>query len=73
MRANREPVKHARRVFVRGKLRPVHDPKPCTHGWHTGQPRDADVFDRAGGVWSGQATCSACGSTVDRSEFARVA
>lgn len=66
-------VKRIRHTFYAGRLRPIREPKPCSHGWHTGRPLDAAKFDAAGGIWRGQATCSSCGSTVHRSQFARVA
>jgi hypothetical protein len=41
----------------------------CYVGRHVGAMIDCERMDAAGGYWSTVATCAACGSTVDRSEF----
>ena len=73
MRAHRDPVKHVRRLFIRGKLRPVRESKPCGGQWHAGPLLDTSRFDPAGGMWSGMGTCAACSSTVHHTQIRRLA
>lgn len=73
MRPHREPVKHVRRIFVAGKLRPAHEPKPCGGQWHAGPLLDTGRFDDAGGMWKGMGTCAACRSTVHHTQIRRSA
>lgn len=69
----------ARALWIAGKLEPKRrEPRPCSNGWHAGEPRDIAEMDAMADarpdceftqVWRTQATCSKCGHTVSRDQF----
>lgn len=63
MRTTNSAVKPepTRTLFAAGRL-----PRTCRQGQHLGPAVDGALFQAAGGVWSGVATCGHCGSTVLR-------
>ncbi len=75
MRHAHPAVKHVRRLFCSGRLRPTREPRPCTQGHHAGpfvRRTDldawmADLFGALGVVGKTfvHYDCARCGSSID--------
>lgn len=68
---SRQPSRRA--LFVAGKLTPRRKVKKvCAPGAHVGPLLRTEVYDAVEG-WNNMGDCRACGSTIHRSQLARVA